>query len=97
MTNEQVTALVKSPCSLAFHLPVGISADDGNEPVKMSVTHNDAPNESFEVTKDEANDSNLAVQKVFEEIDQMDSGTYVITVDVGRQQYIHKLSVSIGT
>ena len=96
MTTDELTALIHSSCSLAFNLPSGISLDDEDEPIRVTVTHNDEPIEDFELAKGDAHNDKLVVQKLFEEVDESDGGNYVITVDVGRQQYIHKLAVSIG-
>ena len=87
-----------SPTALTFKLPSQLSLVDNDEPIKFSVTHDDEPIDNFDLENvDHVSDEKKpAVQKIFEEIDLTDAGDYVISVHVGRQQYVHKLSVSVG-
>ena len=95
VSSEEVKALIHSPCSLAFQLPTDVSLDDKDDPIKFSVTHNNEPIDTFDMI--ETSDENKTeIHKLFEEIKSVDAGDYVITVDIGRQQYIHKLTVSVG-
>ena len=96
MTSEEVSALRHTPTAISFKLPTDISLDDKEEQIKVNVTHDDKPIDSFVVADAWDQSEKPTVEKVFEEIDQVDAGNYVITVDVGRQQYVHKLAVSVG-
>ena len=95
MTSEEVSALRHTPAAISFKLPTDISFDDEEQPITVNVTHDDKTIDTFDVEPSNQTDK-PTVEKIFEEIDLEDSGNYVITVDVGRQQYIHKLSVSVG-
>ena len=94
MTTEEVAVLRHSACSLAFNLPPGLSLDESDEPIRVSVTHNDEPVDNFSMTTNE-DERKSVVQKVFDNIDSGDGGNYVITVDIGRQQFVHKLAVAV--
>ena len=96
MTSEEVSALRHTPTAISFKLPTDISLDDKEEQIKVNVTHDDKPIDSFVVADASDQSEKPTVEKVFEEIDLVDAGNYVITVDVGRQQYVHKLAVSVG-
>ena len=95
MTTEDVTVLRHTSTAITFNLPSGISLDDKDEPISFTVTHNDEPIDTFEVKDISDKEKNASIQKVFDEIDFVDGGNYVITVDIGRQQFVHKLAVSV--
>ena len=98
-TSEQVTVARHSPTALTFNLPSEISLDDSDEPIRCTVTLDDEPIDNFDlkdVRNNVGDELKPVLQKIFDEIDLTDAGNYVITVDVGRQQYVHKLSVSVG-
>ena len=64
--------------------------------MRVHVTHNDEPIDSFNVVQAFDERDRPTVQKMWDEIDYVDSGIYIITVDIGRNQLVHKLSVSVG-